>query len=203
MFYNYYSDIMELKNIDIWLTNFLMSIGIWGYVLSCFLILIESMVPILPLSVFITILFYKLGSFIGFIISYIFTVLGCLISYGIFSTKLKKVFDRFLDRKDRKKLKRITKSIKKIKFENLCLIIALPFTPAFMVNIAAGLCGIDGKKYFYALLIGKVFLVIFWGFIGTSLLNSIKNPVNLIYISILLILCFIVSRYINKKEGLE
>ena len=90
MFYNYYSDIMELKNIDIWLTNFLMSIGIWGYVLSCILILFESMLPILPLSVFITILFYKLGSFIGFIISYIFTVLGCLISYSIFSTKLKK-----------------------------------------------------------------------------------------------------------------
>lgn len=203
MFYNYYSDIMELKNIDIWLTNFLMSIGIWGYVLSCFLILIESMLPILPLSVFITILFYKLGSFIGFIISYIFTVLGCLISYGIFSTKLKKIFDKFLDKKDRKKLKRITKSIKKIKFENLCLIIALPFTPAFMVNIAAGLCGVNRKKYFYALLIGKIFLVIFWGFIGTSLLNSIKNPINLIYISILLILCFIVSKYINKKEGLE
>ena len=138
MFYNYYSDIMELKNIDIWLTNFLMSIGIWGYVLSCILILFESMLPILPLSVFITILFYKLGSFIGFIISYIFTVLGCLISYSIFSTKLKKIFDKFLDKKDRKKLKRITKSIKKIKFENLCLIIALPFTPAFMVNIAAG-----------------------------------------------------------------
>ena len=78
MFYNYYSDIMELKNIDIWLTNFLMSIGIWGYVLSCFLILIESIIPVLPLSVFITLLFYKFGPFIGFIISYIFTIFLCM-----------------------------------------------------------------------------------------------------------------------------
>ena len=72
---------MKLQNFDIWLTNFLMSIGMWGYFLSCFLILIESIVPILPLSVFITLLFYKFGSLLGFLISYVFTVLGCFLSY--------------------------------------------------------------------------------------------------------------------------
>ena len=69
-----------MKNLDIWLTNFLLSIGMWGYVLSCFLILIESIVPALPLSIFITLLFYKFGVFIGFIISYVFTILGCILS---------------------------------------------------------------------------------------------------------------------------
>ena len=80
---------MKLNDIDIWLTNFLMSIGIWGYVLSCFLILIESIIPVLPLSVFITLLFYKFGPFIGFIISYVFTILGCIMSYKLFNSKLR------------------------------------------------------------------------------------------------------------------
>lgn len=192
-----------MKEIDIFLTNFLMSIGLWGYILSCVLILVESIVPVLPLSVFITLLFYKFGIVIGFIISYIFTVLGCIISYSIFSSRLREKFDKFIDKKDRKKLLRLKESIKSIKFENLCLIIALPFTPAFLVNIAAGLCGISKRKYLYALFVGKVFLIIFWGFIGTSLLNSFKNPINLVYISILLLICFVVSKFVNKKEGLE
>lgn len=192
-----------MKDIDILITNFLMSIGLWGYILSCILILVESIIPVLPLSVFITLLFYKFGVVIGFIISYIFTVLGCIMSYSIFNSKLREKFDRFIDKKDRKRLKKLKKSIKEMKFESLCLIIALPFTPAFLVNIAAGLCGISKRKYLYALFIGKISLVIFLGFIGTSLLNSFKNPINLVYISILLLICFIVSKFVNKKEGLE
>lgn len=192
-----------MKNMDVWLTNFLLSIGMWGYVLSCFLILIESIVPALPLSVFITLLFYKFGSFVGFIISYIFTILGCLMSYKIFNSKLRYKFDNFIDRKDVKKLNKLKNRIKKIKFNNLCLIIAIPFTPAFLINIAAGIVNINFKKYFYALLIGKIFLIIFWGFVGTSLINSIKNPINLVYIIIMLIICFIISKLVSKREGLE
>ena len=193
---------MNMHNFDIWLTNFLLSIGFWGYILSCFLILIESIIPILPLSVFITLLFYKFGSIIGFVISYIFTVLGCFLSYNIFKSKFKKKFDIFIDKKDKKQIKKIMKRLNKIKFENLCLIIAIPFTPAYLVNIAAGLSDISKKKYIFAILIGKIFLVIFWGFVGTSLINSFKNPSNLIIILLLLLVCFIVSKIVNKKEGL-
>ncbi len=194
---------MKLQNFDIWLTNFLMSIGMWGYFLSCFLILIESIVPILPLSVFITLLFYKFGSLLGFLISYVFTVLGCFLSYLLFKTKVKKWFDFYIDKKDKKNIKKIMKRLKRIKFENLCLIIAMPFTPAYLVNIAAGLSDISKKKYVFAILIGKIFLVIFWGFIGTSIINSFKDPLNIIFILLLLFGCFIVSKFVNKKEGLE
>lgn len=192
-----------MKNIDIWLTNFLLSIGMWGYVLSCFLILIESIVPALPLSVFITLLFYKFGFVIGFIISYIFTILGCIMSYKIFNSKLRYKFDDYINKNDMIKLNKIKKRINKIKFNNLCLIIAIPFTPAFLVNIAAGIVNMNFKKYLYALMIGKIFLIIFWGFIGTSLINSFKNPINLIYIIIMLIICFIISKLVSKREGIE
>ena len=79
----------------------------------------------------------------------------------------------------------------------------MPFTPAYLVNIAAGLSDISKKKYVFAILIGKIFLVIFWGFIGTSIINSFKDPLNIIFILLLLFGCFIVSEFVNKKEGLE
>ena len=193
---------MNIKNFDLVLTNFLMNIGILGYVLSCLCILIESIIPILPLSVFITLLFYKFGIIIGFIISYIFTVLGCIISYKLFNSKLRIELEKYIDKKSRNRLNRLLKRIKRIKFNNLCLIIALPFTPAFLINIAAGLSNIDKKKYYYSLLIGKVFLVLFWGFIGTSLINSIKNPISLVYLLLMLIPCYIISKLVEKREGL-
>lgn len=192
-----------MKELDILLTNFLMNIGIFGYILSCIFIVIESIIPILPLSVFITLLFYKLGPILGFIISYLFTIIGCIISYKIFNSKLRLMLEKYVIKKEQKQLEKIINNIKNIKFVNLCLIIALPFTPAFLVNIACGLSNVSKKKYILSLIIGKIFLVIFWGLVGTSIITSLKNPINFIYIAILLLLCFIVSRIVSKKEGLE
>ena len=62
----------------------------------------------------------------------------------------------------------------------------MPFTPAFMVNIVAGLIKMDFKKYFIALLFGKIALVYFWGFIGTSFIESIQNPVILFKIVVIM-----------------
>lgn len=192
-----------MKELDILLTNFLMSIGVFGYVLSCFLIIIESTIPILPLSVFITLLFYKLGITLGFIISYIFTIIGCIISYKIFNSKLRIKLENYIIKKDKKQLDKIIKNIKRIKFVNLCLIIALPFTPSFLVNIACGLSNVNAKKYISSLMIGKIFLVTFWGLVGTSIIINLRNPINYVYIGGLLLLCYIVSRYVSKKEGIE
>ncbi len=81
---------------------------------------------------------------------------------------------------------------------NLILVIAIPFTPAFLINIAAGLAKMDKKKFIISLLIGKIFMVYFWGFIGVSLIESLKNPLILIKVVILLIFAYILS-IITKK----
>ena len=124
-------------------------------------------------------------------------------SYKIFNSKLRYKLDNYIKKDDKQKLNKLVKRINKINFNSLCLIIAIPFTPAFLVNIAAGLTNMNFKKYLYALLIGKIFLIIFWGFIGTSLINSFKNPINLLYIIIMLIICYIISKLVSKREGIE
>lgn len=186
-----------MKNMDEIINSFLLSIGIWGPILGCILILLESIIPILPLFVFITINFLVFGNIIGFIISWIFTVLGCLLSFFLFRKKIRNWFDHKIEHNTQ--FQKIMKMINKIKMEQLAVIIAVPFTPAFMINIAAGLSKMPTKKFVVALLIGKVFLVLFWGFVGTSLIQSLTHPLALIKVVFLLIVAYICSKIVGKK----
>ena len=161
--------------IDTFIDTTLQGMGIWGPIVGCFFILIESMVPILPLFVFITLNFLAFGSILGFVISWIFTCIGCFISFLLFRCKVQIWLFRRIKKEGLISEKTID-MVTNLKFEQLTTIIAIPFTPAFLVNIAAGLSKMSYKKYIGALLIGKIFLVYFWGFVGVSLLESIKNP---------------------------
>ncbi len=190
-----------LSTIDTWINQFLLSIGIYGPILGCFLILIESIVPILPLFVFITINFLVFGPIVGFLVSWVFTILGCVLSFFLCRYKLKHWFDHKI--KDGRRLKKVMQIINKVKVEQLASIIAVPFTPAFFVNIAAGLSKMSFKKFFLALLIGKIFLVLFWGFVGTSLLQSLTNPRALFKVVLLVLLAYLSSKVICKKFRIE
>lgn len=188
--------------IDTFIDTTLQGLGIWGPIVGCFFILIESMVPILPLFVFITLNFLAFGNVLGFIISWIFTCIGCSISFFLFRKKVQTwLFKRL--KKEGVISERTIDMITNLKFEQLATIIAIPFTPAFLINIAAGLSKMSYKKYLGALLIGKVFLVYFWGFIGVTLIESIKNPIYLIRVGILLLLAYIISRIISRKFKIE
>lgn len=192
-----------LNNIDTIITNILNALGIFGPLLGCVLIIVESILPILPLSVFVTLNFYAFGNILGFLISYACTIIGCMISYMIVRKGFKFKFDKFMDKKDRKKLKKYINSFNKIKLENLSLLIAIPFTPAFLVNIAAALSDISKKKFWVSLLIGKLFMVYFWGYVGVTLLDSFKNPIYFLRIIILVLIAYIIGKIVNKKVGVE
>ena len=186
-----------LNNINNYLDIFLANLGIWGPILGSLLIVVESILPILPLFVFITLNFLKFGPIIGFLISWICTVIGCYLSFLMFRNGIQTWFEKRLRNKEG--VDKIMKVVDKAKFENIVVLLAIPFTPAFAVNIAAGLSKMNKKKYLLALLIGKIFLVFFWGFVGTSLVDSIKHPMSLIKIFVIMIVAYIVSRMFSKK----
>ena len=60
------------------LTEFIGQFGIFSGFLLVFL---ESMVPVLPLSVFVAVNIFTYGSLIGFLVSYFGTVVGCICAY--------------------------------------------------------------------------------------------------------------------------
>ena len=171
-------------------------LGIWGPLLGCLLIVIESIIPILPLAAFITLNFLAFGNILGFIISWIFTVVGCFISFYMFDKGFKNIFEKKLRNKE--VVNKFMKIIDSIKFEQLVTLLAIPFTPAFAVNIAAGLSNMKSSKYLKALILGKAFMVYFWGFVGTSLIQSLTNPASFIKVIVIMAVAFIASKVINK-----
>ena len=82
---------------------------------------------------------------------------------------------------------------------SLTVLIAIPFTPAFIINIAAGISNMELKKFFKAIVIGKIFMVYFWGFIGVGLIESIKSPIILIKVILMTLIAFVISKIVNDK----
>lgn len=190
-----------MEQIDVFVQMITSSLQQFGIPFGIFLIILESIIPALPLGVFIAFNMAAFGGMLGFIISWISTCVGCVLSYLFFS----ELFSKFLIKKasNKEKLNKTIKGITNINFSKLVLIIALPFTPAFLVNIACGLVKVNFKKFLLAILIGKISIVYFWGFVGKSLLQSITDIKTLIIVLILLLISYILSKIISKKLEIE
>lgn len=183
-----------------WATSWLIS---FGPIAGVLLIILESIIPALPLGVFIALNIKSYGFLFGFIISWLSTVIGCMLSFFFFRKLFQKKLYNFIKNKDSKKLEKFMKTISNVSFTNLVVIVAMPFTPASWINAGAGLSKIDAKKYFTAILIGKPAMVYFWGYIGKSLLESLTDVTTLVKIALLLIGAFVVSRLVEKKFNLK
>lgn len=175
-------------------SNFFISL-----LIGCSIIILESIIPMLPLSVFIAINTIAFGNFLGFIISWISTIIGCSLSYFTCKMIRKKIYLRI---KKIDKYLVFIENIDRISFSKLVLILAMPFTPAFSINIAAGLADMKYKKYLLALIISKIFIVYFWGFIATTFLESITDIGVIIKIIIIILIAFILSKIVMKKFDL-
>ena len=186
-----------LLNIVDSVKNFLFSMGVFAPFIACLLIIIESILPMLPLCVFITINFIFFGKLGGFLISWLFTCIGCFISFYLIKKGFKTITYNEA-KKSGKLLNKMVKKFKNIDTTALTIIIAIPFTPAFIVNIACGIVKMDDKKFITSILIAKIFMVYFWGFIGSSLLDSFKNPYILIKVAIMVFCAYLFS-LVTKK----
>lgn len=181
--------------------NIINSISVYGIVVTSILIIFESIIPPLPLCLFITVLFINYGNFYGFLLSWILTIIGCSISFFIFRKIFKNKTDKYLMKYN--KFNKYMNLISNIDFSNLVLIISIPFTPAFLVNVVSGISNIRFNKFISAIIIGKISLVLFWGLIGMSLIESLKNPIILIIIILLVTISYIFSKIVNKKLKID
>lgn len=180
--------------------DYLSSIGLIG---GFFLIVLESVIPVLPLSVFVGLNILSFGNILGYVISYFGTIVGCMLSFIAFRYILRNLFYKIFKQKTRIKIENIMKKISNIDFNTFVIIIAIPFTPAFLINIAAGLSNMPIKKYICSILIGKIFMIYFWGYVGANLLESLKNPIILVKIIIIVLLAYLISKVVEKIINVE
>ena len=174
-----------------------------GILFGFFLVFLECFIPALPLSVFVTLNINAFGFFIGILMSWIATCLGSFICYIFFYYVNDKFTNKFLSKKIIVKIKNGINRFKKIRFSELVLLITLPFTPSFLVNILSGLSGMRKDKFILAILIGKVFMVTFWGYIGKSLIDSLTDIKSIIFILIALIIAYVISKIVSRKMNIE
>ncbi len=173
----------------------------FGIPFGCFMVMLEAVIPILPLGVFIAFNMMAFGNLVGFIISWLSSIVGCIIAYTFF----KKFISKSLEKKIEKHPKLISfkKAIKNISFSNLVLIVALPFSPAFVINAACGLVKMDFKKFIAAIIIGKISIIYFWGFVSKSLLQSVTDIKTILIVIALLLASYILSKLINRRLKIE
>lgn len=180
--------------------NFMVSFGPLGGFL---LVILESILPILPLGAIVGLNMLSFGNVFGFIISYSAAIMGCLGSFWLFRYVVRDRFIHWFSKKNQESIKKWMKKLTDIDFNTLVVIIALPVTPAFAVNIAAGLCDISLRKYLIALLIGKPAMLLFYGYIAVSFVDSLKDPINFLKVIGLVIGAYIVSKIIEKIVKVE
>lgn len=170
-----------------------------GLVVGFLIVYIDSIIALIPLAVFLALNLIAFGNVLGFLISYIATICGCLTSYYLFYYLANTKFIKKILASKRLKLDSLTNTIKNITLSRLTVILAIPFAPAFLINIVAGLTKIEKRKFYISLFISKLFIVYFWGFIGKSLLESFTDLKTIITIVIFLIIFYLISKLLEKK----
>lgn len=173
----------------------------FGILFGFLIIVVESFIPILPLGVFIAFNMISFGFFTGFVVSLIATVVGCLVSYCFFYFLSSCKFIKRIS--SHKRVLKVIDSIYNIDFSKLVLLVSLPFTPAFLINIACGISKVPFKKFILSIVIGKVSIVYFWGYIGKSLFESFTDINTVIKVVFLLVLSYIISKIVSKKFKVE
>lgn len=174
-----------------------------GILFGMLLIMIESFIPVLPLSIFIALNTHTFGLLPGIVMSWVSTCIGCYISYLIFYYVSNNIIYKYLSKKTRNKIDKAVDKFQNISLANLTVIITLPFTPAFLINILAGVSGMSKKKYIVAVVIGKIFMVSFWGYIGKSFVESMTDISAIIVMSIMIIIAYALSKLIGKNANIE
>lgn len=182
------------------IVNYMVSFGpIGGFVLIMF----ESFVPPLPLGLIVGLNMLSFGHVFGFLLSYFATIIGCMLSFMLFRYFFRERYMNWFSEKNQIRLKKWMDKLSHIKLTTLAVLFALPITPAFLVNIAGGLSNISAKKYLTALFIGKPAMLLFYGYIAVSLVDSLKDPVNIVRIVLLVVFTYSLSKIIEKVVKVE
>lgn len=174
-----------------------------GWPAGFLLVLLESFIPILPLGAFVTLNVNAFGFFTGTILSWIATITGCYITYLVFYYISNNFIFKIIKPQTKEKILEKTSKFKTIKLTSLVLIITLPFAPSCFINLMSGIAGITKQKYLISLIIGKALMITFWAYVGKSLIESLTNIKAIIFILLLLLIAYIITKYITKKFEIE
>ena len=152
---------------------------------------LESFIPALPLmgivvanSIMMGWLFGLLGSVLG----------SCSGTYLLFLLSNKFSHIKIFERIENNKVDRAINWVNHQGFATLFIAYACPFIPGCLVTIACGVSNKSSESFVPAMVMGKILMFLVASYIGNDLSGFLHSPIKIIFVTILIIISFIVGK---------
>lgn len=185
------------------LRNFLEYFRSFGPLPGIVLTFLKSFIPPLPTLVIVGVNAAVYGLWLGFLYSWVGIVSGCVVTFLI----VRKVAQHryFVRMAQKPKIEKSMKWVRRNAFSYVFLLSIFPFGPFVIVNIAAALSGMRLRSFFIAAAFGKAIMVFSVSYIGYDLERYIRNPIEIVYVVMFIVLSLLISKkieaYFSKEEN--
>ncbi len=183
-------------------TNTWISIAKYFYILGPIapigLAFIESIIPALPLIVIVTWNVYSFGPILGFLYSWMGSVLGSFVVFSFFRLLSNSFLKNRLNQ--RKSIIQFEEKVLYQKSYILFFISTLPFTPSFLVNMVYGFSKYSKTSFIIMVAAGKFIMIASLAIFGHLFQAGVtRNPINLFLAIIFYCVLYLISRKVLKK----
>ena len=169
--------------------------------------IIEAIFPPIPLIAIVSFNMANLGVIQGSIITIIGSSIGTYLVFLILNMSVGKKIRKNIG--SMPKVLAATKWLEKRSMAFYIIAMGNPYMPTAIFNYAFSLSNIDKKKYAYIVVISRIFLMSFIGFLA-AVFNLKDNPLAIIWILLTYALLYIIVfayrkilNYINNKKVLK
>lgn len=177
------------------------SFQILGPFVPILIAMVEAFIPALPLIAIVTLNVAAHGAVLGFVYSWIGSVVGSILFFALCRKLFKPWIARFAGKHP--KVMKARNWVNTINKKALFLIITMPFTPSCFVNFAMGVSDFDAKTYIKIMAGAKVVMLLLLSLFGQSVVQAFENPVFIVLAVLLVVVLYLVSRYIRKRHNLD
>lgn len=172
-----------------------------GPIIGFLLPFLEAFLPFLPLVVIVVANASAYGLILGFVLSWLGTVLGSYALFLIVRRFGKHPKLHFLTK--RKQIQRLIHFVDMRGLTPLFILLCFPFTPSVLVNVVAGLSNLKRDYYLIVLLLAKPIMIFSMSYLGSDLRDILTSPVKLGVTGVILLVMWVggkaVERRLNQK----
>lgn len=159
--------------------------------------LLESLLPFLPLFLFVAGNAAAYGFWLGSLYSWIGTVCGSLTVFLLIRKFARKRLKRFISRKP--KVQSMLHWFERHGFGMIFLLLCFPFTPSSLINVVAGLSKVHIHTFTLSVIFGKMVMILIMSLIGHDIVSMIRQPVKMILASAAIFLLWLGGKYIETR----
>lgn len=159
--------------------------------------LLESLLPFLPLVVFVVANASAYGMWLGFLLSWVGACSGAMLVFLLARRFGSRFGERIRGRMP--KTDRFFSWIERKGFTPIFILSCFPFSPSALVNIASGMSKIPLHTFFIAIALGKAVMIFTLSFLGHDLRALVDHPWRLAAAGLILIVLWLSGKKLEAR----